>query len=226
MKDPQSKLRPTENAIQAGGLDIDVPKLELPPETDSSPESQASLLLEADSLATLSTRLATAEMLIGLLTKNLTFHDFMREVLLVHLKTLKCEAGSILEADHERRALFFRATSGQSSDRLSNILIPWGAGIVGHVAESRRPILVQDTSSDPRYLRSVSSAVGFESRNLIAAPIAIRDRVFCVVELFNRIGKPCFDEQDQELLVHMAELASKVIEVRLMLNGARKAEAA
>jgi GAF domain-containing protein len=75
-------------------------------------------------------------------------------------------------------------------------------------------------------LRSVSSAVGFESRNLIAAPIAIRDRVFCVVELFNRIGKPCFDEQDQELLVHMAELASKVIEVRLMLNGARKAEAA
>ena len=226
MKDPKSTLRSVASAIREGGLDIEIPRLELPPETDSSPEAQAHLLLEAESLATLSTRLTTAEMFIGLLTKNLTFQDFMREVLLVHLKAVKCEAGSILESDPERKALFFRATAGQSSDRLSNILIPWGAGIVGHVAESRRPILVQDTTSDPRYLRSVGSSVGFESRNLIAAPVIIRDRVFCVVELFNRIGKPCFDEQDQDLLQHMAELAAKIIEVRLMLNGVRKVEAA
>ena len=60
----------------------------------------------------------------------------------------------------------------------------------------------------------------------VAVPVVIRDRVFCVVELFNRIGKPCFDEHDLELVVHVAEMAAKIIEVRLMLQGARKSEAA
>lgn len=226
MENPKSNRGSLERGPVASGLEIEVPRLELPPDTDVSPESQASLLLEADSLATLSTRLATAEAMLGLLTKNLTFQDFMREILVSVLKSIKCEAGSILEADHDKRVLFFRATAGQSSDRLASILIPWGVGIVGHVAESRRPILLQDTGADSRYLKAVSSAVGFESRNLMAAPIVVRDRVFCVVELFNRIGRPCFDEQDLDLFVQLSDMASRAIEIRLMLNGTRRAEAA
>ncbi|MEN9723452.1 MAG: hypothetical protein RJB38_1438 [Pseudomonadota bacterium] len=204
------------------GFELEIPALEKPPEADNSPEAQVGLLLEADSLATISTRLTTAENLLSLLIKNQSFADFMREVLLSFLKAIKCEAGSILEADPDKKFLFFRASSGQSSDRLSDFVIPWGTGIVGHVAESRRPLLLQDTQKDPRYLRAVSSTVGFEGRNLMATPVVVRDRVFCVIELFNRVGKPTFDEQDLELMIQLSEMAGKAIEARLMINGARK----
>jgi signal transduction protein with GAF and PtsI domain len=224
--DSNSKRDSGKSGVMAGGLEIEVPRLELPPETNVFPEAQASLLLGADSLATLSTRLATAEALLGLLTKNLKFQDFMREVLGCIIKAVKCEAGSILEADHEKRVLFFRATAGQSSDRLSNITIPWGVGIVGHVAESRRPILLQDTESDSRYLKSLGTAVGFQGRNLMAAPIVVRGQVFCVLELLNRGGRPSFDEKDLDLFVMLSEMTGRAIEIRLMLNGTRKAEAA
>ena len=204
----------------------ELPALELPPDTDLSPESQPNILLEADSLATLATRLSAAESLLALLVKDVNFNDFMREVLLSFLKSIKCEAGSILEVDYSKNVLFFRSVAGQSSHRLSSVTIPWGSGIVGYVAESKNPVIIEDTNKDSRYLRSVSVSVGFDSRNLVAIPVLIRGRTFCVVELFNRVGKPCFDEQDLELMIQVAHFAAKVIEVRLMLNGARKAVAA
>ncbi|MBU6374799.1 MAG: GAF domain-containing protein [Bdellovibrionales bacterium] len=204
----------------------ELPILEQPPEADQTPEAQANMLLELDTLATLATRLSAAESLLSLLVKDIVFSDFMRDVLLSFLKSIKCEAGSILEVDYTRNVLFFRAVAGQSSHRLSSVSIPWGSGVVGYVAESKSPVIIQDTNHDPRYLRSVSVSVGFESRNLVAIPIVVRGRVFAVLELFNRVGKPCFDEQDLELMTHLAHYAARVIEVRLMLNGARKGVAA
>ena len=49
-------------------------------------------------------------------------------------KVVKSEAGSLLEVDHEKNSLFFRAVVGASSDRVSNFVIPMGQGVVGHVA--------------------------------------------------------------------------------------------
>lgn len=203
------------------------PQLEAPPESDHSPDSQASLLFDSESVAVLASRLNTAEALIGLLVRDVSHHEFMQEVLLSFLRAIKCEAGSLLEVDRPTGALFFRAIAGQSSDKLAGVRIPRGAGIVGHVAESRRPILVEDTSTDERYLKVVSAAVGFPARNLMAAPIVIRNEVFAVVEVFNRLGKPYFDRADLDLLERISDMAANVIEARLMLNRlARQGRAA
>ena len=198
------------------------PLLERPPADEMSQDARSGFFLQNDSLASVSARLVAAESILDLLVRDLSFDDFMREVLVRFLKAVPCEAGSIIEATPDSSALFFRAVSGRSSDQLSSATIPWGVGIVGHVAESRQPVLVEDASSDPRYLRSIGAAVDFEVRTLMAAPIVIRDRLFCVVELLNRLGQPAFDAHDQDLLVRIAEMAARAIEVRLMFNGARQ----
>jgi putative methionine-R-sulfoxide reductase with GAF domain len=189
------------------------------PETPVSHYEASGQLFAPDdeSLAQLNARFTMVDSFLRLLTRDLKFNDFVRELLLVVMKVVKSEAGSIFEVDHSNNTLFFRAVVGQSSDNLTKFTIPMGQGIVGHVAESRQHLIVADVEANKLHLRSIAKAVGFDTRNLIAVPIMIRGRVYGVLELLNRVGEPNFTNSDIELLNYFCEMAAKAIEVRFML---------
>jgi len=86
------------------------------------------------------------------------------------------------------------------------------------VQESRQLAHVSDCSKDERFLRTIGNVVGFQTRNLIAAPIIIRNKVFGVVEVINRIGEPAFTTEDIEIVRYLCGAASKFIEARLVMN--------
>ncbi len=194
--------------------------------TDLTPAAQGAVLLDEAAVALNATRLAVLEALLTLVVRDLSYADFMREVLLVFLKAIKCEAGSLFEYSEEGGFFFFRAVAGQASDKLQDAKIPAGQGIVGYVHESRQLACVQDCRSDPRFLSSVGDAVGFENRNLVAVPVVIRDRVFCVIEVLNRIGADGFSEEDLVLVRYLAEFAARAIEARLIINWSANAAVA
>jgi GAF domain-containing protein len=177
-----------------------------------------------DALAIAVSKVTVYESLMNLLTRDLTFHDLMRELLLVVMKVVKSEAGSILEVDQVNRCLFFRAVVGSSSDKVAKFLIPIGQGVVGHVAESRQPLAVDNVEENRVYLKSVQDAVGFEARNLIAIPIIVRGRVFGVLELLNRVGEENYTRADVDLLTYLCGAISKAVELRLMLAWALNAK--
>ncbi len=213
-------------AAEDSPLELSLPTLEAPIATDLTPAAQGALFLDETAVAMNATRLAVVEAFLSLVVRDLSYADFMREVLLVFLKGIKCEAGSIFEVDAAGQSLFFRAVAGQASDRLQDVRIPVGKGIVGYVHESRQLACVQDCRNDPRFMKSLDNTVGFESRNLIAVPVIIRDRVFCVIEVLNRIGAEHFSEEDLALVRYVADVASRVIEARLMINWSASQRAA
>jgi GAF domain-containing protein len=161
------------------------------------------------------------EAFLNLLPRGCKFNEFTREILLTLMRVVKSEAGSLLEVDHTTGTLFFRAVVGQSSDKVARFKIPLGQGVVGHVAESKQPLLVANVKEEQRHLKSIGNAVGFEAKNLLAVPIIVRGKVFGVVELLNRIGETNFTAGDVELLRYACEMAAKTIEIRLMLNWSR-----
>ena len=169
-------------------------------------------------------KLVIVETLLGLVTRDLSYQEFMIESLIAIIKVVRCEAGSILELNHETNTLFFRAVAGTASDRLSQFSVPMGQGIVGHVAQTRLPMCVSNLKDNPLYLKAVGNAVDFEARNLVALPIIIRGKIFGVLELLNRLGDEAFTESDTELLTYTCEMMAKAIEIRLMISWNRKAE--
>ncbi len=179
-------------------------------------------LFGLDSLAVMNAKVTILEALLNTLTKDYTFNEFIREILLATMKVLKSEAGSFIEVDMKNQVMFFRAAVGTASDRITDFTIPLGQGVVGHVVESRLPFVVQDAAENKIHLKSLSAAVGFDVRNLVAAPVIIRGRVFGVVELLNRVGEKDFSPGDVELLSYMTSMASKVIETRMMITWARQ----
>ena len=134
------------------------------------------------------------------------------ETLLVAIMAVvKSEAGSILEVDPKKNSLFFRAVVGQSSDEVVQFEIPMGQGVVGHVAESKQPLVVSKASENPITNKAIQNAVAFQAKNLIAVPILIRGRTFGVIELLNRVGEESFLNSDLELLNYIAEMAAKTV---------------
>ena len=119
--------------------------------------------------------------------------------------------------------MFFRAAVGHSSDRIVRFMIPKGQGIAGHVAESRQPLIVGNVESDKTHLQAISTVVGFDARNMLAAPIVVRGRAFAVIELLNRIGESGFSETDLEVVHYLCEMAARAIEIRMMIAWSAQA---
>lgn len=219
-QDPRDPQDPKDSKI---ALELPDFQLESPP---SAGEGVAGAgFFSDDSVAGAVARGAAVEGFLLALTQNLSFQDFTREILLAIMKSVKCEAGSILELDEPRQQFFFRAVVGQSSDRLTEFRVPQREGLVGHVGETRLPLIVDDLHHNAKHLRSISDAVGFEARNLIAIPMVIRGKLYGVIELLNRIGEQSFTPEDQDLLIALIPLACRAIEIRLMLAYERKAAA-
>ncbi len=201
---------------------LDLPSLsEATSLLELSADSGIDPLFEGDSIdSSIIVKLAAVEALLNLATKNCKYDDYIREVLLIIIRVIKSEAGSILEVDERNQFVFFRAVVGSASERVTQFKIPMGQGIVGHVLESRCPLVVANIPENKIHLKSIEKAVGFEARNLVAIPILIRGRVYCVLELLNRVGEADFSPKDVEFLTYLCQMAAKAIELRLMIAWA------
>jgi GAF domain-containing protein len=203
------------------------PPFELPILTQENHTSvNVDPLFSEDSLSIIMAKTSALEAFLNAVTRDSKFNEFTREILITILNVVKSEAGSILEVDQENQSLFFRSVVGSSSHRVVNFVIPFGQGIVGYVAESRLPLVVDNVPENKVHLKSIENAVGFEARNLVAVPILIRGRLYGVLELLNRIGEPNYSSADLELLTYLCEMAAKSIEARLMIAWSYEANRA
>jgi sigma-B regulation protein RsbU (phosphoserine phosphatase) len=105
---------------------------------------------------------------------------------------------------------------------LSHFTVPKGQGIAGFVAESLQTLVVSNAKENQMHLKSIAKSVGFDARNLLAAPIVIRGKIFGVLELLNRLGEKDYSQSDIEVINYFCQVAAKAIEIRMMLSLLRK----
>ncbi len=137
--------------------------------------------------------------------------EVLRQVIQELNRSFHVEAGSILLVDPERSDLFFVTTLEGGMERFLDVRIPIGVGIVGYVAQTGEPTVVNDPANDPRFYSKVSSDVGFTNRNIICVPLISRDRVIGVIELLNKQGGD-FDQDDLDRLQGIAATVAVAIE--------------
>lgn len=187
----------------------------IPMTANEQPSSNG--LFDDDTMALSMAKFSFVESMLILLTRDCSFSDFMHEMLLATMRAVKSEAGSILEVDYKNNHFFFRAVAGQSAEHLSDVVIPRGQGIVGHVAESRQAMVLSNLGENSVHLKAIQNAIGFEARCMIAVPIIVRGNVYGVLELLNRVGAATYDPNDVELINYICDMAARALELRMML---------
>lgn len=125
---------------------------------------------------------------------------------------LGAAAGSLLlTADDGSGDLEFRVAVGGSGGDLVGARIPAGRGLVGEVATSGQPVIVNNASTDPRWGGELSGGA-FRTTTILAVPLVTQNNVIGVLEVLNKRGNSTFNHDDVDLLTVFAGQAAVAIE--------------
>ncbi len=128
------------------------------------------------------------------------------------VRILEAEAGSLLLIDPGTQQLEFKVVIGAGADELVGTRLPPGTGLAGMVADRGEPVIVNDTTRDPRWFAGVDASTEFVTSTLMAAPLMGNSGVIGVLEVINKRDGGVFVEDDKRLLVTFAGQAAIAIE--------------
>ncbi len=117
-----------------------------------------------------------------------------------------CEAGSAFTAHLSGGVLEFAVARGPRASELLRLglTVPMGTGIVGFCAKENVCVAVSDAERDPRFHRSISLLVGYDTRSILCAPMASEGRVLGALEVLNKRGGRPFDATDVAVISYLA----------------------
>lgn len=136
---------------------------------------------------------------------------------------LDCERASVFQYDAETQELFTKVVTELEIDEIRR---PATAGISGRVARTRAIANIADPGRDPDWTAAIDRRTGFQTRNILAAPLAsARDGALLgVIELLNKQGGP-FDAIDERLLEAFSQHAAVALDRARLVEQLRQREA-
>ncbi|MBI4668215.1 MAG: GAF domain-containing protein [Elusimicrobia bacterium] len=144
------------------------------------------------------------------ITSSTDLDTVLNKIGLVAKKLLNCEASSIMLFDESRKSLYFKVATGEKGTAIKRFVVPVGVGVAGWVGQNLQPVIIKDTSKDPRFTGQFDKSSGFITRSLICVPMFSKGEPIGIMEVLNKTeGK--FDDSDMALLTHLAGLASIAI---------------
>ncbi len=146
------------------------------------------------------------------ITSNRDLVDLLSQITTTTSQLLRSEACTLMLMDHHTDELVFKIPSGEKSEILKEYRLPAGSGISGYVARLGEPVIVNDVRSDPRFNPVVDSNTGFRTRNVMCAPMVVREKLVGVIEVINKIDKSLYNNNDMALLTTLAAQAAIAIE--------------
>ncbi len=146
----------------------------------------------------------------GVINSSLDVNKIMQS-LLAHMNALlHSEAISIALVDKQTNELVYQVAEGIGSDKIVNLRLPSNLGLSGWVMEHAEPVLVEDTSKDPRFHRMGDQRTGHFTRAMMCAPIQFKEEVLGTIQAINPI-QGTFTADDLDLMVSLANIASSAI---------------
>lgn len=128
------------------------------------------------------------------------------------------EGASLWQVDRVNKSvkcLFSLDRKGEEesfSDILRDMTFGFGHGIVGTVAESGEPMIVNQVQSEPRWDKGVDEATGFKTTSILAVPLMHKQETIGVIEVLNRLDKTPFAPEDRDFLTSIVSPAAIALE--------------
>jgi serine phosphatase RsbU (regulator of sigma subunit) len=158
-----------------------------------------------------------------LLNSTLDFETLVALIMKIVKDALNVETVSILTYDKEKKHMVFEVARGKDGRDLQGLKIPVGLGIVGWVAENRRPVIVNDVRRDSRYSPELEKKFGLKPKSLMSIPLKRGSRFIGVLEAANRRGKSPFTSEDLKIFLALGNhIAAAIENARLFGEAERK----
>jgi GAF domain-containing protein len=178
--------------------------------------AQASIALEKSRLLQearhRANQLATLSEVSVAISSTLNLDTALQRVMDCAVQILNAEAGSLLLMDPRGKELTFEVVLGPTGSNLLGLKTEVGKGIVGTVAKTGQPLIVNDASSDPRWNVAFDEATDFQTKDILCVPMLSHEKVVGVVEVINKQDGTVFTQEESNLLMSFGAQAAIAIQ--------------
>ena len=158
--------------------------------------------------------------------ENLYRHLELDQVLLALVDTavqlLNADKGSLLCWDDARENLVIHSAYGFSPETIARVRLPRGEGVAGWVTAHGHPVCVSDTHLEPRITPQIVEPENI--RAFLQVPIMVGDEIFGVFSA-DYLQPREFDDEEQRLLIALAQRAAIAIQNAQLYSQAREVAA-
>jgi putative methionine-R-sulfoxide reductase with GAF domain len=146
----------------------------------------------------------------NLLAANTDPGETLTSILSMAIDVIGAKLGSVMIRDPINNDLFIGASCGLDAEVVQNTRMKIGSSISGYVAETGKPLIVEDIEKDPRFSRI--NREKYESKSLVSVPLKYKDEIFGVINLNNKLNGQPFNQDDLALLDSLAAPAAVAID--------------
>ena len=107
--------------------------------------------------------------------------ELLEQIIRMTQKTLNASAASVLLTDNNEQEMFFEAASGPVGKVLKQVKLNTQCGIVGQVARTGTPVIVNDVNETPHFDRTIDSLTGFVTESVICVPLVAHHAIIGVM---------------------------------------------
>jgi sigma-B regulation protein RsbU (phosphoserine phosphatase) len=142
----------------------------------------------------------------------------LRRVAELVRKVIDYEIFGILLLNEKTQELYFRFQVGYAREIAERMRINVGEGVTGIAAQRREAILVDDVSTDPRYISAVPNV-----RSELAVPLIIKNRLIGVIDIESPQPNHFTEEHKRLLTLIASRMAVGIENARLYTRTTRQA---
>jgi len=136
-------------------------------------------------------------------------------------KMLNGDRCSVFIMDRQTNELWSKIAQGMQQ---TEIRVPFGIGIAGHVASTGMTINILDAYKDTRFNRDLDMMTGYSTRTILAVPLKnVGGRIIGVFEVMNK-DQGAFDTEDEGILQLLGSLAASAIENAQLYESLSKSQ--
>ncbi|MBN2401919.1 MAG: SpoIIE family protein phosphatase [Spirochaetes bacterium] len=151
------------------------------------------------------------------INSSMELPELLTVILDVAKDIVNAEASSLLLTDPKSGDLIFNIVSGGKKEIMGE-KVPKGSGIAGTVAETGKPLIVNDVRNDPRHFDEIDKKFSFTTKSILCVPMEMQGKLLGVLEAVNAVDREGFSDWDQELLSYIAEHAAIAIFNRMLYD--------
>ncbi|MBI5554422.1 MAG: GAF domain-containing protein [Elusimicrobia bacterium] len=144
------------------------------------------------------------------ITSDLYLEDVLKLIVTLTANVMRVKICSLWLLDEQSQTLKIKATQAMSSEYLKERTLKVGEGIVGMIAQRKKPVMIPDVNNDERYKeKTLAKKEGLVS--MLSVPMMVKNRVIGVINCYTTTAYK-FSRQDIDLLTTVANQAAVSIE--------------
>jgi sigma-B regulation protein RsbU (phosphoserine phosphatase) len=141
---------------------------------------------------------------------DLDLDDTLAQAVAQVREAMDADAASVFLLENGDRDLTCRVCVGPIN--ITGLRLSPDTGIVGRSIRTNRTQIIRDVRADPDFTDFADTVTGYETRSILCAPLAVKNRPIGCIEILNkRSSDGLFDDSDRALLAVLASSASLAI---------------